>query len=124
MNNDLISRKALLEAYDKAHQGPPGGARKLMEEAPGVDAVVLPCKVGDKIYKLWSCGKNGKAVAEFEITHIDIDYLPEIELAFRKPKGTGYYYFAKVGEIGKTVFLTREEAEAALAKMDGERKEK
>lgn len=124
MNNDLISRKALIEAYDKAHKGPPGGARKLMEEAPGVDAVVLPCKVGDKIYKLWSCGKNGKAVAEFEITHIDIDYLPEIEFAFRKPKGTGYYYFAKVGEIGKTVFLTREEAEAALAKMDGERKEK
>lgn len=39
MNNDLISRKALLEAYDKAHQGPPGGARKLIEEAPGVDAV-------------------------------------------------------------------------------------
>lgn len=89
---------------------------------PTVDAVVLPCKVGDKIYKLWSCGKNGKAVAEFEITHIDIDYLPEIEFAFRKPKGTGYYYFAKVGEIGKTVFLTREEAEAALAKMDGERR--
>lgn len=39
MNNDLISRKALIEAYDKAHQGPPGGARKLMEDAPGVDAV-------------------------------------------------------------------------------------
>jgi hypothetical protein len=39
MNNDLISRKALIEAYDKAHQGPPGGARKLMEEAPAVDAV-------------------------------------------------------------------------------------
>lgn len=33
---DLISRKALLEAYDKAHKGPPGGARKLIVEAPGV----------------------------------------------------------------------------------------
>lgn len=33
---DLISRKALLEAYDKMHKGPPGGARKLIEEAPGV----------------------------------------------------------------------------------------
>ena len=32
--NDLISRSALLEAYDKAHKGPPGGARKLIEEAP------------------------------------------------------------------------------------------
>lgn len=43
MNNDLISRKALIEAYDKAHKGPPGGARKLMEEAPAVDAMeVVP----------------------------------------------------------------------------------
>ena len=39
MKHDLISRKALLEAYDKAHKGTPGGARKLIEEAPGVDAV-------------------------------------------------------------------------------------
>lgn len=36
--DDLISRSALLMAYDKAHQGPPGGARKLIENAP--DAVV------------------------------------------------------------------------------------
>ena len=38
MNDDLISRAALLAAYDAAHKGPPGGARKLIEEAPGVDA--------------------------------------------------------------------------------------
>ena len=34
--NDLISRKALLEEYDRVHIGPPGGARKLMEDAPAV----------------------------------------------------------------------------------------
>jgi len=39
--DDLISRSALLAAYDKAHKGPPGGARKLIEEAP---AVVVRCK--------------------------------------------------------------------------------
>ena len=37
LNNDRISRSALLAAYDAAHKGPPGGARKLIEEAPGVD---------------------------------------------------------------------------------------
>jgi hypothetical protein len=37
--NDLISRKALIAEYDRAHVGPPGGARKLMEDAPAVDAV-------------------------------------------------------------------------------------
>lgn len=37
--NDLIYRNDLLAAYDAAHKGPPGGARKLMEEAPAVDAI-------------------------------------------------------------------------------------
>lgn len=39
MNDDLISRKALIAEYDRVHIGPPGGARKLMEDAPTVDAV-------------------------------------------------------------------------------------
>ena len=31
--------------YDRQHQGPPGGARKIMEEAPAVDAVpVIRCR--------------------------------------------------------------------------------
>lgn len=34
--SDCISRAALLAAYDAAHVGPPGGARKLMEAAPAV----------------------------------------------------------------------------------------
>ena len=38
--NDLISRKALIAEYDRVHIGPPGGARKLMEDAPAVDVVV------------------------------------------------------------------------------------
>ena len=37
--DDLISRKDLLASYDKAHQGPPGGARKLIEEAPEEPAI-------------------------------------------------------------------------------------
>lgn len=35
-DGDAISRSALLAAYDAAHKGPPGGARKLIEEAPPV----------------------------------------------------------------------------------------
>lgn len=37
-NNDRISRAALLAAYDAAHKGPPGNARKLIAEAPAIDA--------------------------------------------------------------------------------------
>ncbi len=36
---DLIDRKALIAEYDRVHIGPPGGARKLMEDAPSVEAV-------------------------------------------------------------------------------------
>lgn len=37
METDYISRKWLLNEYDKRHKGPPGGARKMIEEAPPAD---------------------------------------------------------------------------------------
>ena len=36
---DLISRSYVLAEYDRQHQGPPGGARRIIEDAPAVDAV-------------------------------------------------------------------------------------
>ena len=47
--DDLISRAYVLAEYDRQHKGPPGGARKIMEEAPAVDAV--PVRHGHWIYK-------------------------------------------------------------------------
>lgn len=38
---EYIEREALLSAYDKAHKGPPGEARKLIEEAPAADVAPL-----------------------------------------------------------------------------------
>jgi hypothetical protein len=41
----LIYKEDLLAEYDRVHIGEPGKARKLMEDAPTVDAVeVLRCK--------------------------------------------------------------------------------
>ena len=54
MTNDLISRSALLAEYDRVHVGEPGGARKLIEEAPAVDAEPvlhaewIPCVINGK----------------------------------------------------------------------------
>lgn len=79
----------------------------------------LPCAVGDKVYKIWSCGKNGKTIAEFIVSHIDIDYLPDIEFSYRKENGHGNYYFSKIEDIDKTVFLTKSSAEQALKEMEG-----
>ena len=33
----LIDADALIEEYDRVHVGPPGGARKLMEDAPTIE---------------------------------------------------------------------------------------
>lgn len=47
---ELINRKTLLDEYDRQHKGAPGGARKLIEEAPAVDAV--PVVHGEWIEKV------------------------------------------------------------------------
>jgi hypothetical protein len=38
---DLISRAYVLAEYDRQHKGSPGGARKIIEDAPAVDAVTV-----------------------------------------------------------------------------------
>lgn len=41
----LIDADALLAEYDRQHEGEPGKTRKLIEDAPNVDAVeVVRCK--------------------------------------------------------------------------------
>ena len=37
----LINRENLIAEYDRAHEGPPGGARKLMVDAPEVKAIPM-----------------------------------------------------------------------------------
>ena len=37
----LIDKDKLIAEYDRVHQGPPGGARKLMEDAEDVPAIPL-----------------------------------------------------------------------------------
>lgn len=45
MADEYIERGALLAAYDKEHEGEPGRARKLIEDATAADVVqVVRCK--------------------------------------------------------------------------------
>ena len=41
---DTISRSSLLAKYDKEHEGPPGRARKLIEEESPVHTEIIYCK--------------------------------------------------------------------------------
>ena len=69
----------------------------------------MPCKVGDKVYRPSKC----LGVVQFIITPLNIYHS---ELFFIDDSENIIY----LSEIGKTVFLTREEAEKALAERSGE----
>ena len=62
----LIDANALIEEYDRVHVGEPGKARKLIEDAPAVDAVEIvrceKCKhaVWDEEYEMWKCVKSAE----------------------------------------------------------------
>lgn len=68
--------------------------------------IKLPCKIGDSIYR---CGRE--EIWEWQIAFAEI-FPDETYLIDDRDNLFG------VEEIGKTVFLTREEAEAALKEME------
>lgn len=91
---------------------------RYLETLPTVDAVVLPCKLGDPVHIIRECSC----------------YCAEENQKNKRKKCSGKVYLGKrlrthhcgyvceamfdlkhLANFGKTVFLTREEAEAALA---------
>lgn len=94
--------------------------RDLAEADKDGRLVVLPCKVGEK---LWVIGRDN-VPREMELEPPDIRTVctDEDNLCMstcnRRPDGYCAYRLRNDGtSIGKTVFLTREEAEAALEAM-------
>lgn len=94
--------------------------RELAEADKGGRVVVLPCKVGEK---LWVIGRDN-VPREMELEAPDIRAICTDEdnlcmsMRNRKPDGFCAYRLRNDGaDICKTVFLTREEAEKALEAM-------
>ena len=71
--------------------------------------IVLLCKIGDNVYRT---GDPIKKVYEFSVTCIEIF---EDEVVFIDDSDNEFTEH----DIGKTVFLTREEAEEALKERNG-----
>ena len=94
--------------------------RKLAEADKAGRLAVLPCKVGDT---LWVTGRdNVPREMELEAPDIRAVCTDEDNLCMstcnRKPDGFCAYRLRNDGaDIGKTVFLTREEADKALEAM-------
>lgn len=72
--------------------------------------VRLPCKVGDDLY----CIVNGE-VKKLKVHSFGVPDFEIIDIEFKYVDGFKIVRF--VGEVGKTVFLTREEAEKKLDEM-------
>lgn len=94
--------------------------RKLAEADKDGRVVVLPCKVGDTVWivgtvrKLYSakvrtffCGHPSEVRGDDDGGHIHMIRTTECDIQMQ--------------EFGKTVFLTREEAEKALREMEGKK---
>ena len=102
---------------------PIGRMRELIKADRDGRLVVLPCKVGEK---LWVIGRdNVPREMELEAPDIRTVCTDEDNLCMatcnRKPDGFCAYRLRNDGaSVGKTVFLTREEAEKALGAMKDE----
>lgn len=147
MADELISRQALIDEINEQRRigrtSTPkftldiGDAMQCIYDAPSVDAVVLPCKVGDTVWLLkqkckyageqnkpWdSCdqywsnvrrkGMWGCAGRDSEGNTFPCEKKELVWYAHEMEYSLGLY--APNIVLGKNLFLTREEAEAALA---------
>lgn len=72
----------------------------------------LPCKVGDTVYCLQSYFDDVKRCSKTKIKSRTVDYIPDLF----ECDGMIYTFL----DLGKTVFLTKEQAEKALEELNNE----
>jgi hypothetical protein len=72
------------------------------------DVIVSPLKLGDKIYQIF-----GNKIVKIEVSDVEIEFRNFVRKKYR------YNYNAFTNDdFGKTVFLTKEEAEERLKKIN------
>ena len=78
--------------------------------------VVLPCKVGDTLYEI-DLPEDGVIVCKVMWMILKNDVSVQVEVTDGHGLGSGYCF--ELGDFGRTVFHTREAAEAALKEREG-----
>lgn len=93
---------------------PSGRMRELIKADKDGRVVVLPCKVGDRLYEV----TGRKTISVYKVRAIRVE-LFGLFIDWDIVDGFVWQSLAGInaGEIGKTVFLTREETEKALEEM-------
>mgnify|MGYP005773522649 CR=1 FL=1 len=114
INQRMSMRDEVAKRFEITKDIPLDRLRELVEADRGGRCVVLPCKIGDTIYDI--------SLAEIKESNV-------ISISFIASKSTYHvsvcaenYRHAitldiEIGDFGKTVFLTRKEAEAVLEEM-------
>ena len=103
---DLIGEQKASEALNRF--------RQLVKADKAGRLAVLPCKPGDTVYEVTS----RKTISEYRVKAIRVElFCTFIEWDIVAGFVDKSIFGVPVDEIGKTVFLTREEAEKALEAM-------
>ena len=107
MRMDMAIIAALFDGVDVDRM------KELTEADKDGRLVVLPCKMGQRVFALLDTDTH---ISECEVKQIGMGN--KIGFIGLEPIGArGREYGVALNEFGKTVFLTREEAEAALEAM-------
>ena len=107
-NAKTIIESAFAEDTSKAER-----IRKLLAADKDGRVVVLPCKVGDTVWRIVRDGEPHITRDEVRDMYFADDMTPCVELV------GGRVTFTE--KFGKTVFLSRAEAERALQEMEGKK---
>ena len=104
---DMIGEQKASEALDRF--------RQLVKADRDGRVVVLPCKVGDRLYEV----TGRKTISVYKVRAICVE-LFGLFIEWDIVEGFVWQSLSGInaGELGKTVFLTRKEAEKALEAMN------
>ena len=94
------------------------GSERLADYLIEHGVIVLPCKVGDTVWYISKFGE--KVIKPIKVTNIELNDCRELGYGYLSFKygETSLQYGTIFSNIGKTVFLTREEAEKALKERE------
>ena len=117
--NDMALEVATLKTIESMYDGlgKPDHIRDLLQAEQDGRLVVLPCKVGDRVWVTRAYGKPFDAPREGHVRKFVVhdDELVFLEALIWMDLGEGKNeYGYRTESFGKIVHLTREEAEAAL----------
>ena len=108
-NQRMTMREEVSQRFSLTAKIPLDRLRELVEADREGRCVVLPCKVEDDVY-------INIFRRTLTFTVISISQMASTP-TFKAQHGIRLVYIFKADDVGETVFMTREEAEAALAKI-------